>query len=135
MEVKSTCGAVKLLSAIFRVLPGKDQDRLKEQYGLPRKRRGDEHFCRSCGQSYEGGMGRRYCKKCQLVTVLCDECGEPCLKSISTIIYWIGKRGQQHCFCSNTCKGRYMGRHYGFGAHPEYNQGRSQKDGPSQEGW
>jgi len=48
------------------------------------------------------------------IPLYCDECGEMFFRLKDGIVHKFGKRNQQRVFCSQQCKGKYMGRNYGF---------------------
>lgn len=122
VEVKSDCGAVGLLAAIF----GKDANKLKQHYGLPPKPY--PYRCLDCGKILSNKWGR--CRECYIksrqVKVVCSECGEAFEIQQSDLITRTNL-GYQHFFCNRQCFGRYAGKHYGFVVHPENTRKIGQK--------
>ena len=70
-----------------------------------------------------------YCPQCyhetRRVQVPCDECGAPVVRAVSNIIWKsrgespAARRYHGRFFCNGVCRGRYMGKHYGWGS-PEH---------------
>lgn len=123
--VKSPCGAADLLAAIF----GEDPDVLRAKYHLPLK-----HVtlpkCPICNKDV-GKYGQ--CHRAHYVTLACDECGE-LFERKEKVVIWKYKccypkapLGYQHQFCNRQCLGRWAGKHYGWGFHPENTGGRIKK--------
>ena len=117
MIVKSTCGAVSLLAAVF----GRDVDQLKALYGLPTKR----PLCPVCGNPIPI-YNEIYCsidcrKKDSWIELSCDICGILFKRRKSEIIcrtnhpWALTGKTQQHWFCSRRCKSIFAGKTYGFG--------------------
>lgn len=52
------------------------------------------------------------------ITLVCPECGKVFERERRYIIYRT-RKGQKHWFCSRQCLGKFVGRNYGFTAHPE----------------
>lgn len=79
-------------------------------------------FCRSCGTITlpNWDFCSKECEKAyKVVTLVCDECGQSFPRRAREVVYRLGKAGYQHYFCSKQCIGKYAGKHFGFGAHPE----------------
>ena len=114
--VISTCGAVKLLAAIF----GKDEHRLKVRYGLEK-----EQHCLNCGAI--APKGKSFCNtKCHWEYthpfVECDWCHRQRRRRTSNIILYPSqeKRGDKgRVFCNRSCFGHWAATHWGFKVHPE----------------
>jgi len=77
-------------------------------------------ICTRCGRHTTA----RLCWSCWLkeldsrkVTCACDECGR-----VFTRLRYRVKRYKHH-FCSQSCKGKYLGRHYGLHARGERREG------------
>lgn len=114
------CGAITLLASIF----GKDVDTLKIRYGLPTSQR----CCIKCGRHIYKNSRTGLCMKCykdsKRIQVACSCCGKLTEILTSTLIHNFNHPGpnnkiQQFTFCSQKCKGKFIGENYGFKAHPE----------------
>lgn len=115
-RVRSDCGAVSLLAAIF----GEDPDKLKLRFGLPVKLRGrPQRFCESCGSLFSFTSSSQLCSACRTIHLACAECGRLFSRRTKQVIYQFNKKGYQYTFCNRRCLGSYAARHYGFIAHPE----------------
>lgn len=113
-EVKSICGAVKFIAAVFR----QDPEELKAKYGLPTKAKAKElkhtRVCQSCGNLFVNTQGdSKVCPDCRVVEVVCDECGRLFPRNQNDLL-WRFQRGYRHAFCNLRCFGAYIGKHYGF---------------------
>ena len=115
----SICGAVDLLSAIFC----EDKERMRLRFGLPLSV--NKYKCLNCGKIVYRTSPVRFCsgecrRKYNIIQVSCSECGA--LFPLGR--YDLNDRTKNHkiseIFCSRKCFGRYVGRNYGFGAHPEH---------------
>lgn len=115
VSVKSTCGAVKLLSAIF-CLPKQEQVRLKDRLGLPVPK------CVVCGamdcKLDKNGLCLECFTKQRSVMVECSQCHKLFARYIYQVVDGT-KRNYKHFFCDRRCLGRWTASHYGFLAHPE----------------
>lgn len=114
-KTRSSCGAAKLLAVIFHL----DPDELKVRMGLPPSR----YRCSVClrrisPKKDKSGMCRDCLRERRYIPIVCSECGNVFDRDIISVI-WRVSRGYQHFFCNRVCVGRYAGKHYGFGAHPE----------------
>ena len=76
-------------------------------------------ICTRCGR-HINATNAHLCWGCWLkeldsrkVTCACDECGR-----VFTRLSYQAKKYKHH-FCSQSCKGKYLGRHYGFHARRE----------------
>ena len=74
--------------------------------------------------TYGNGNPRRWCsKECRRISkalkVSCSQCGELFDLPEYLLIVKV-KRGYQHLFCSNLCKGMWAGKHYGFSAQHDW---------------
>lgn len=119
---KSACGAAKLLAVIFH----KDPDELKVKMGLPPSRyRCSVCLCPISPRKDKSGICQKCLRERRNISISCSECGNVFERNTSYVLSRIG-RGYQHFFCNRVCVGRYAGKHYGFGAHPE-NAGKSQR--------
>ena len=118
VEVKSLCGAVNLLAAIF----GENKVKLKIKYGLlppfP--------LCLYCQeplitkQHQRMGFCSNKCKRnYNTLTLVCDECGVIFLREKAQILNRF-RRGYKKVFHSQKCLGKRTGREYGFAKHPEH---------------
>jgi len=116
--VKSACGAARLAAAIL----GEDSRDLQRRLGL----RDAGPLCPVCdGPIPFNQRTRRYNLFCSPVCqhrwfwplVECEECHK--LKEVPQKTITRANPHPEHFFCSHKCKGAYLGRTYGFGAHPE----------------
>lgn len=53
------------------------------------------------------------------IRFICPECGKVFERERSCVTYRTTRKGQEHWFCSRQCLGKFVGRNYGFTAHPE----------------
>jgi len=75
-----------------------------------------------------GGIGR-YAKRCKahgrdVVLITCAECGKESERERYQVHTGhrpnpVRTKPQEHWFCNKLCQGRFIGREYGFTAHPE----------------
>ncbi len=117
VPVKSPCGAADLLAAIL----SRNPDEVRAKFGLPL-----QHplpvLCPVCNKAI-GQDGK--CHQLHKVTMACDECSllfERREKQViwnSNYINPTTGRAYEHQFCTQQCLGRWLGKHRGFGAHPE----------------
>ncbi len=123
-EVKSICGAVKLLEVIGEVHDG----RLQIKFGTMA-------VCPMCKEQPAGKIRQRnnplgLCNSCLVKSrwteVECAGCGKSILWRTCWMISRIKTRKQKDFYCSHKCAGKYLGKHYGFAVHPE-NIGASRK--------
>lgn len=94
-----------------------------EPYNLPAGRsiRGlYSRTCPSCGG--EKNEGAKICSKClrrngyaRLIPIACEVCGKIVYRSEKNVIWKIKNKKQEHFWCSNKCKGRWLGNNY----HPQ----------------
>jgi endogenous inhibitor of DNA gyrase (YacG/DUF329 family) len=82
--------------------------------GMPTKHIKMPRLCSSCGKPITKNK-TGLCFKCwansHRITATCKECGKKFQKKESEIFR------NELDFCSNKCKGKYIGREYGWGAH------------------
>ena len=114
----SPCGAARLLSAI-------DNTHSLEHY-LERMGVAVAH-CGNCGvlldkyaQRHVAYQEHGLCHECWLaqktVMVVCSECGVLFPRSAKYMKHQ-AKDGCKYAFCGQICKGKWTGKHYGFGTH------------------
>lgn len=118
IRVESPCGAADLLAAVF----GEDTNNLRKRFGLPQT--GVHPSCQQCGKPLSILIGKTgLCSACirenAWIEVACSECGTLKKRRASEIISHTSRQGYEHFFCNRKCRGRWAGKHYGFGAHPE----------------
>jgi hypothetical protein len=113
-ETRSTCGAAKLLAAVF----DKDLNEVKAKLGLP-----TEGVCKECGSAIWRDNKSGICQRCKReknqILLVCSQCGRSFYRYGPQIVYRIGKRNHQYTFCSRQCAGEFVGLNYGFHDHPE----------------
>jgi len=56
--------------------------------------------------------------KNERVELRCESCGRDFLRKKSDV-EWRIRYGQKHWFCLQTCRSKFCGKNYGFGAHPK----------------
>jgi protein-arginine kinase activator protein McsA len=88
------------------------------------------YICNNCGRVFPRIGGRAhnlfcswncyktYCLLNNYATLECDTCGILFTLRYSQLSARV-RNGQQHFYCSRSCKGRATGMTYGFAAHPE----------------
>jgi hypothetical protein len=83
------------------------------------------YICNRCGLIFFAGHGqsRLFCTpRCRILyyqaILSCDECGKLFTLRYSQVRERV-MRGCQHFYCSRSCKGRAIGKKFGFSAHPE----------------
>lgn len=119
IKVKSPCGALRLVAAIF----GQDPRKILNKYGISPSKK---HIrCENCGNyfvpSKQVGFLKDICPECRIknVKLVCDECGNILERPMKDSLYRLSELSYRHVFCDRTCLGRYAGKHYGFAVHPE----------------
>ena len=124
-EKLSPCGAARLLAAIF----GRDIAEVGKRLGVPPLT--PRPICPNCGKPVK--LGRIFCSlgcrhEYSQIKVICDECGETFLRQRSDLLSYPGtKENYQHIFCGRKCLGKFVGRSFGFRAHPENCKGGARK--------
>ena len=103
--------------------------------GLPTRHWRPSYICNFCFKEFtpDASHSKTFCSpKCSkqytLITLECESCGDLFAANYSRISYQIRERGQQHFYCSRSCKGKATGLNDGFSVHPEnrcgaYNKG------------
>ena len=96
---------------------------------LPTRHWKQIYHCNQCGRRITTRQGKpllfcnRECnKEYHRATLPCDNCGALFKIRYARLVQLI-KKGQQHFFCSATCKGKFAGQHYGFHVHPKMVKG------------
>ena len=116
----SICGAVDLLAAVY----GKDKNLLRIAYGLPTTK--PLYHCGNCNKITTNPYGwcSPVCRKTlSTITVICSECQQPFTINKSQLIARTKRNKIEQKYCSRKCHGRWTGRNYGFGVHPEHKRG------------
>ena len=93
--------------------------------------------CSTCGsrRNFNKNGERTVCRKCnppKVYHLVCGECGGDFSLSQTKMTHRIrhhnptnpGKPRRAPYFCSPRCSGKWIGRHHGFGAHPDNARGR-----------
>jgi hypothetical protein len=87
-------------------------------------------ICNNCGNEFEraaseaskvGKDGNCFCNlKCKVeynsITLVCDYCHTEYKAKIYRVRNNIRKHGMKYVFCSNRCKGKWLGKNFGFGS-------------------
>lgn len=134
------CNYAALLGAVFDV----DPVAILEKQGLSTesfKSRTMGRLCDECGAVIAGYRpeARAFCDRaCQAkwtyrdcrIDLACEECGELFKRRAAVVVELMGRRGQDHVWCSKRCHGLWLGRTHGFTAHPENTRlgGRRRRD-------
>ncbi len=113
IEVKSICGAADLTAAIL----GRNSSEIRLRLGLPTKRQ--YYSCLNCKKLT---TRKRFCStKCQWEyshpQVKCDECHK--IFRRAAIDLYRKSMKHSHYFCSQRCRGKWLGENHGFKTHPE----------------
>lgn len=70
--------------------------------------------CLQCGRKLPQINKGGFCNKCRraggIIPLICDECGKLFYRRKGHILNYY----REHYFCSNKCKGKFVGTHYGF---------------------
>lgn len=92
------------------------------------------HTCPNCGGSK--GYRAKLCLKCYTkihnIQLACSKCEQLFTRNLSEVIFQENvdpdkrpnKKPRQFWFCSHKCGGKWIGKHYGFGIHPEHRRRR-----------
>jgi len=120
------CSVANLYSSIFGI-------DLKESFAIV-----GLELCPFCGEASRKSEFFPYCNKSHYikhnnlrggkeagikVSLVCDMCGVSFKRKISEILSSKKWHDQQRYYCSRQCFGRYAGKNYGFGIHPENTRG------------
>jgi len=119
-RLRNPCATLEQIGRKYSVSSERIRQVLKKNNTPTKAAKSTEYKCNNCGKIFKGTIGtpRLFCsRKCwseyHHVTLICQYCGQPFKRRISRSL-----KGQ-FIFCSRECMGKYVGRNYGFVAHPE----------------
>ena len=84
---------------------------------IPKGQRVKWRVCTHCGSIFHAHYRKIFCSDdCQYlehrIPVACEVCGKIVHRLKSQVLYQHGKRNYNHAFCSNKCKGHWLGTNY-----------------------
>jgi len=125
--IYSYCNYADLRATIF----GLNRNEIRAEYGLPAV----YGNCLNCDEPLPSANDRFCNIKCRhdysWIDVACSQCGKLTKVRRCILIYRTNRpqsysnKLQQRWFCSTTCRGRYVGRTYGFGVHKKFHNPRT----------
>ena len=116
------CATLETIGQTAGVTRERARQILKENE-LPTRHWIQSYICLNCGRvlPHTGGTQRKplYCNhRCQheytFIKIACEECGKLVERSAKRLIWDKKHRNYNHRFCSYQCKGKWIGRTYGF---------------------
>ena len=116
LVVKAPCGIAGLLTAVL----GMSREDVFGGMGLI--------LCPTCQKASPSPTYYPFCSESHFkqadrgataILLRCDECDILFARREKEVLQW-ARRGGQKIFCNRSCKGKYLGRTYGLGVHPNH---------------